>query len=792
MFEDALRNASRIFGYRVSLPLSEYRALYEASKISPEVLTAIVQDRMGSENLAYWFERLLSGRYDEHSVSKVGQLRALWKGVYHLDLNTIVHTNLFRILNSYLDQGIAINKFPYQGGGFLDALRELERQSYVSFFKTKNARAILLEGALDIGRLLDLLVGDESYYEQYLFDQQFAHPGWSGLVAMIEEQPQSLMDKRVISLGELVFLELLLELDNLDYQLGKRWKPLATHAPGGPIDLFAPNEVTEYDHVMAMWQKAYEWSYYDEVLCGIAKQQVHLNGQVPSFQAFFCIDDRECSIRRHLSHADSACATFGTPGHFGVDAYYQPKNALFYTKVCPAPISPKHLVKEVSTKRENSSDVHFIKTTHSLFRGWLITQTLGFWSAIKLMFNIFKPSLSPASSSSFTHMDEFSSLTVENRSPHHIEHGLQVGYTVEEMADRVEGVLKSTGLVDHFSPLVYIIGHGASSANNTHYAGYDCGACSGRPGSANARAFSYMANHRQVREILRLRGVSIPKTTEFVGALHDTTRDEIAFYDEELLSPANKDRHKTNQLAFQQALRANAKERSRRLMSIDTSAPAEVIHQEVKKRSMSLFEPRPELNHATNSLCIIGRKHLNSQLFLDRRAFLNSYNYQVDPDGKFLQSIVNAAVPVCGGINLEYYFSRVDNEKLGAGSKLPHNVMGLIGVANGFEGDLRPGLPMQMVEVHDPVRLMMIIEHYPEVVLRVIQSSAATYEWIANEWVWLSVVHPDSREVYRFANGQFEPYDPLKGELKSLSPGALMNELVTHEENLPVYQLSEK
>jgi uncharacterized protein len=54
---------------------------------------------------------------------------------------------------------------------------------------------------------------------------------------------------------------------------------------------------------------------------------------------------------------------------------------------------------------------------------------------------------------------------------------------------------------------------------------------------------------------------------------------------------------------------------------------------------------------------------------------------------------------------LEYYFSRVDNQKLGAGTKLPHNVMGLIGVANGIEGDLRPGLPLQMIEVHDPVKI---------------------------------------------------------------------------------------
>jgi uncharacterized protein YbcC (UPF0753/DUF2309 family) len=103
-------------------------------------------------------------------------------------------------------------------------------------------------------------------------------------------------------------------------------------------------------------------------------------------------------------------------------------------------------------------------------------------------------------------------------------------------------------------------------------------------------------------------------------------------------------------------------------------------------------------------------------LFLDRRSFLNSFDYRIDPEGKYLFNILKAAAPVCGGINLEYFFSRVDNQKLGAGSKLPHNVMGLIGVANGYDGDLRPGLPSQMIEIHDPVRLLVIVEHLPEVV----------------------------------------------------------------------------
>src|SRR5690606_2602978 len=126
----------------------------------------------------------------------------------------------------------------------------------------------------------------------------------------------------------------------------------------------------------------------------------------------------------------------------------------------------------------------------------------------------------------------------------------------------------------------------------------------------------------------------------------------FTFYDEELLSPAHARLHEENLRIFKQALKDNAKERSRRFMSINTRARLPRIHEKIKLRSVSLFEPRPELNHATNALCIIGRRTLSRHLFLDRRAFLNSYDFRLDPEGRFLLSIVNAAAPVCGGINL--------------------------------------------------------------------------------------------------------------------------------------------
>jgi uncharacterized protein YbcC (UPF0753/DUF2309 family) len=340
-------------------------------------------------------------------------------------------------------------------------------------------------------------------------------------------------------------------------------------------------------------------------------------------------------------------------------------------------------------------------------------------------------------------------------------------------------------LVKDFASIVYVVGHGASSVNNTHYAGYDCGACSGRPGSVNARVISFMANHAGVREILRGQGIDIPASTQFVGALHDTTRDEIAFYDKDILSAENQQKHSKNEALFVKALDFNAKERSRRFESIDTHATPEEIHERIRVRAVSLFEPRPELNHATNALCIVGRREMSEGLFLDRRSFMNSFDYQVDPEGKFLVNILNAVAPVCGGINLEYYFSRVDNHKLGAGSKLPHNVMGLFGVANGIDGDLRPGLPSQMIEVHDPIRLMVIVEHFTDIVLAAIKKSDQTYEWFNNEWIHLIVVNPVTKELSYFKDGGFTVYEPLQKTLKSVHN---IEDLVeSNQENFPVY-----
>jgi uncharacterized protein YbcC (UPF0753/DUF2309 family) len=798
-FYDAIFKASKIFGYQVTLELTEFRELYRIGRIRHEILERIIATERGKENITFWMHNLLSKEYDTNNTPRIGSLRAHWKHNYRVDLDSLVQPLLFRILSSYLDQGISIWSFPTKKDGFLSSIRDLEKNSFSSFFKTSRVKQLLQHSDCSLSNLLKIVVGDEAYYEQYLFDQQFSHHGWSGIVSTIEDQPHSLLDQKNISLRDLIAFELLLEIDALDFEFGKNWKPLAHVVTHQPVNLLADIQPTELNQVFTLWQNAFEWSYYDEVLAGIQlnkKENKETSVHQKNFQAFFCIDERECSIRRHIEQVDVTCETFGTPGFFSVEFYFQPEHGHFYDKLCPAPVTPAYLIKEFNTKGDRKREPFYTKATHTLFAGFLTTLIYGYWSAVRLFRNLFQPAMNPAISNAFTHMEKGSQLTIENTDPNNRENGLQVGFTIEEMATRVASLLRGIGLTKDFAPLIYVVAHGSSSANNPHHGAHDCGACSGRPGSVNSRTFAFMANHPKVRALLNARGILIPESTQFIGALHDTAGDQIAYYDEDAIQPANKELHIKNKASFEKALDLNAKERSRRFASINTKLSLPKVREKIRKRSVSLFEPRPELGHGTNTLCIVGSRELTKNLFLDRRAFLNSYDYRTDPEGKLLTGIMKPLGPVCGGISLEYYFSRVDNHKFGAGTKLPHNVVGLIGVTNSSDGDLRPGLPVQMIEVHDPVRLLIIVEHLPEVVLKTIQSVPEMYEWFINDWVHLAVIHPETNKIHYFKDGAFSEYLPISkpspaGDFNTLIETA--KEMETNQiadatvENLPVH-----
>jgi uncharacterized protein YbcC (UPF0753/DUF2309 family) len=337
----------------------------------------------------------------------------------------------------------------------------------------------------------------------------------------------------------------------------------------------------------------------------------------------------------------------------------------------------------------------------------------------------------------------------------------RAGFSDEEQATRVAGFLQSIGLTQGFSPLVVIVGHGSSSLNNPHAAAYDCGACSGRHGGPNARVFAAMANRREVRTLVAQRGIVIPESTWFLGAEHDTSDESIAWYDLDALPHAFQPGFDQLVCDLDEATRRHAVERCRRFASAPFSkrAPPSPAHarRHLLGRRHDWSQARPELGHATIATAFIGRRAMSRGAFFDRRAFLISYDPSHDAEGKTLEAILLAAGPVGAGINLEYYFSTVDNRRFGCGSKITHNLAGLVGVMEGASSDLRTGLPQQMIEIHEPMRLLVVLEQTRAVVSAIYERQPPLRELIGNGWILVAVKEPDSGAIFRF--------DPVRGWL---------------------------
>jgi uncharacterized protein YbcC (UPF0753/DUF2309 family) len=349
---------------------------------------------------------------------------------------------------------------------------------------------------------------------------------------------------------------------------------------------------------------------------------------------------------------------------------------------------------------------------------------------------------------------------------------LHLGFSVPEMAAIVRNAVRTMGMHPRYSPIVMMIGHGSVSLNNPHRSAYDCGAAGGSQGGPNARAFAMMANHPEVRKVLAGQGIVIPGDCWFVGAFHNTADDSVTYFDVEAIPAPLRPSFEKAQEAMSKACELNAHERCRRFEAAppDLHPSGALLH--VQTRSGDLGEARPELGHATNAACIVGRREKTRGLFLDRRAFLVSYDPVPDSDGSILAGILKAVGPVGAGINLEYLFSTVDSPGYGCGTKLPHNVSGLIGVMDGHQSDLRTGLPWQMVEIHEPMRLLVVIEAEPERLLEICGKDPVLAQLVTKHWIQTIAWSPSTGKMQRFGRQGFEPYEP-EGEQVPVVPNSV-------------------
>jgi uncharacterized protein len=774
-----------------------------------------------------------------------------------VDVDEVVHPLLIRLCGAYLDQGIAYWPMPLRETGLLKAARQLlltrptiypaGLQGLDAVLKEHQARDLTAtEVVLEMLTCLDVPPPE---WGQVIQAKLLALPGWAGLIRMLEENPQLAPHER-LPCSLMDFLALRLTLDAAAIINAVKQSTRLKDIPELPYDLEASRlaqaaelfdvaqlvglsstdlrslSAADFNRLQVelsrcndlerrrLFQQAYERRHERQILIPLRKHRA-----LPSLtplsdrlvaQVFFCIDEREESLRRHLEEVDPQMETFGAAGFFGVAIDYCGLDDPHGVSLCPVVVKPGHAVVEQAVpehahlheQRQSRRKVwsrmtwlHFI-SSRTLVRGWFSTVTLGFFSIFPLAIRLLSPlsyaklmkSLNkrflPEPRTELTFMRD----DAEGRAA---TEGLLQGFSVPEKVERVAGVLVAAGLRKAMARLVVILGHGSTSLNNPYESAYCCGACGGYSGGPNARLFASMANHPAVRAGLRARGILIPDDTWFLGGYHDTCSDEIELFDLDRLPPDHGGDLARVRASLDEARSRSAHERTRRFELAPWFTQAAKGLRHVQERSEHLGEPRPEYGHCTNAVAIVGRRETSRGLFLDRRSFLVSYDAAQDPEDLALAKLLGAVIPVCGGISLEYYFSTVDNVGYGSGTKLPHNITALMGVMNGYQGDLLTGLPLQTVELHEPVRILFVVETTPARLMPVIHASAELTQFVENHWIRLSTMDPDSGEiqVYR-GQGVFET---LTGDEEPLPVAASSAEWYRgRREHLPLARIEAK
>jgi uncharacterized protein len=818
-FDKGLELSASLYHARSYMDLSYYREKFLCGEISPEALDESIDrniklshdnEREIVKHALHNFAEIFDEKTFYHAIKSKGlsldealsivqsidpashnaqkpNARFLLQKILEAPMDHEVNAILFRLLGAYVDQGVNLWPFLDRYNGFKNAIQMLATKSGLPIAPFVDNRELTAHLAMDsesvIIKILGQILVSPTSYRNFLTESVLDHPGWSGMVNMIAKFPDSLAKRRSISLDEFIAVKLALEWQFIknkfpnfspihpdEINQGDLIKSYSTKAHAQSLAYWIVNLQTKtalsqdlLDQIklitlQKIWHQALENTYYQEAAKIILSDQANQEPKntTKTFQAVFCIDDRECSLRRHLENESPEIETFGYAGFFGIDCYFKAHKKDLLDKMCPLPVTPHHVIVEKANKEKAIKDrklaefASFISLhgANSIFFGFISAYTIGHLSLFRLILSFLHPFKMLK-----THQlanKEKTTLIFERNSDEQKYNELYLGYSRSEMADRVFSVLNNMGLRQDLAPLVFMIAHGSSSVNNPHFAAYDCGACSGRPGAINARVFASMANLPSVRELVKQKGIIIPDSTLFVGGFHDTCTDNVSFFDTDNLTGNQADLLAQFTAYIANASAKNALERCRKFALVSKNISQEAALAEVNHRSKALFEPRPELGHATNALCIVGRRSRSYLKNLDRRAFLQSYDPNIDESGAILGSLLAAVIPVCGGINLEYMFSRIDPAIHGCGTKLSHNVCSLIGVGNGLDDDLRTGLPIQTTEIHVPVRLLIVIEQKPDTILQAIHKNPNLTPWLVNGWVKVASLDKDSNQMSIF------------------------------------------
>jgi uncharacterized protein YbcC (UPF0753/DUF2309 family) len=639
---------------------------------------------------------------------------------------------------AYFDEGQAVLDLPDKNHDFYTCFRQLIIYDKKAHLNKKHNKHFLAQLPTDVDDCillcLDRLGIASDQREDFFLFLLSTLPGWAGYVQYKRKWRYHFTEHNAASLmHDYVAVRLVLAL-----QLSPRIKEhfcifisrLQSHS-------------VYYDQTWMQNLEQREMRYRAELLNKLKINQ-HLTLQdtkKPLAQFVFCIDVRSETMRAAIEE-QGRYATYGFAGFFGVPLTM---NSLLDHKEyasCPVLLPSKHK----AYKKLSETELRYAslsRTWRTLYEAlkymfatpFILVDMMGISSAFNMLSNMI------SARDFFSKGSSVVGKTVNSNA------NIQTMIPFSEKCRYAESMLRMTGLTRQFADVVVLCAHEANVTNNAYQALLDCGACGGHSGLPNASVMADILNEQHVRQYLANQAISIPAKTRFISAVHVTTTDSIHLYDADCeVSPEIISQLKNDLIKATQLCRQNRSQ-------LTGNQDSEHIERTVKRKSIDWSEVRPEWGLARNASFIIAPRALTAGMNLHGRSFLHSYDWQQDPTGEWLTSILVAPLIVAQWINAQYFFSTLDNRTYGGGSKITQNIVGQFGVMQGNASDLFAGLPLQSVyesdhrRFHELQRLLAVVYAPKERVKSIFLAQPKLKSLLENQWISLVCIDPTEESI---------------------------------------------
>ncbi|SRX73725.1 DUF2309 domain-containing protein [Aequorivita antarctica] len=728
-FSEAVIQAEKLFGSRSFPEVSVYRQAWNRKEIEESEVTNLLKEN-GFEITPL------------ESLKKMESEKTICKRSHNTDIDRIVS----KWLAAFMDEGLAEWEMPNKNEGFFNSWRKLAK--YDTEINLKNSNEIP-ETAADALMVLVKNYSEEECVEIFKYHLA-ALPGWMGYIKHRNDANTAWQKEYPITMLDYLAVRLFIA-DNLNIDFL-------------PKNLTADKN-TAINSLRHLWLKAWEQSWQKKLAKTLEENNIALNSkvrkiQIPDAQFVLCIDTRSELMRRHIENVGHY-ETFGYAGFFGIAMDYKNENDSIVRKSCPPIVGSAYIVSEIPQKDKSEKAEKFAKrNTLKNFSEYFLRRMknmlpsafgyvegsgvfYGFSLIGRTLFSGYNYRRNNRKITDYEEIYEPKINTCTNENYLHTD-----SIPLEEKVAIVKGAFDLTGW-QTFAPIVLFVGHGSHTANNPFGSSLDCGACAASPGRHNARMLAKLANLKEVREIL-LKNYSfeIPRETIFIGAEHNTTTDEIVIFDSEV----PKTHSQSVQILKENLAKAQKNATAERLGEKDKSIS------QAQSKANSWSETRPEWGLAKNASFIVAPRELTKNLNLGGRCFLHSYDWELDTEGAALEGIMQGPMVVTQWINNHYYFSTVDNDTFGGGSKITHNITGKFGVVQGNGGDLKMGLPKESVKqsdtemYHQPLRLSVIIKAPIQGVEKILLNNENLRSLLDNEWIYLMVMDVKDNDTIKKYN----------------------------------------